>query len=114
MRASLSSLSAMWSRKRAEQSGPAVFRCKSDIGRRIGSQLSLRSFRPIKCPMVATFTYSTAGSNPGDPLTISAEVPYAVATTGRYTWKLEVIAGPLDQTITGSTFVVANDNSLPV
>ena len=51
-----------------------------------------------------TFTYSTAGSNPGDPLTISAEVPYAVATTGRYTWKLEVIAGPLDQTITGSTF----------
>jgi hypothetical protein len=58
-----------------------------------------------------TFTYSTASSNAGDGLTIAAQVPYAVMATGRYAWRLEVIAGTLDQTVSGSTFVVANDNS---
>jgi YD repeat-containing protein len=58
-----------------------------------------------------TSTYSTANSNPGDALTIAAQVPYPATATGRYTWKLEVIAGSFDQTTTGSTFVVANDNS---
>jgi YD repeat-containing protein len=58
-----------------------------------------------------TSTYCTANSNPGDALTIAAQVPYPVTATGRYTWKLEVIAGSFDQTTNGSTFVVANDNS---
>ncbi len=59
-----------------------------------------------------TFTYSTSGDAPGDPLTIAAQVPSAVTTTGRYPWKLEVIvAGQLDQTVTGATFVVAEDAS---
>ncbi|HBI43948.1 MAG TPA: hypothetical protein DDY78_14015, partial [Planctomycetales bacterium] len=44
------------------------------------------------------FSYSTAAGNAGDGLTIAAQVPYAVTATGRYAWRLEVIAGPLDQT----------------
>ncbi len=60
----------------------------------------------------ATFTYSTAGDQPGDALTVAAHAPAAVTTTGRYPWKLEVIVpGQLDQTVTGATFVVAEDAS---
>jgi YD repeat-containing protein len=61
--------------------------------------------------MPTMFSYSTASNHPGDGLTIAAQVPYAVTTTGRYAWKLELIAGALDQTVSGSTFVVAQDAS---
>jgi RHS repeat-associated protein len=60
----------------------------------------------------ATLTYSTAGDNPGDVLTMGAQVPSAVTTTGRYNWSLLVlIPGQSNQTINGSAFVVAEDNS---
>jgi RHS repeat-associated protein len=60
----------------------------------------------------ATLTYSTAGDNPGDVLTMGAQVPTAVTTTGRYNWSLLVlIPGQSNQTINGSAFVVAEDSS---
>jgi YD repeat-containing protein len=60
----------------------------------------------------ATLTYSTAGDNPGDVLTMGAQVPSAVTTTGRYNWSLLVlIPGQSNQTINGSAFVVAEDSS---
>jgi RHS repeat-associated protein len=60
----------------------------------------------------ATLTYSTAGDNPGDVLTMGAQVPSAVTTSGRYNWSLLVlIPGQSNQTINGSAFVVAEDNS---
>jgi RHS repeat-associated protein len=60
----------------------------------------------------ATLTYSTSGDNPGDVLTMGAQVPSAVTTTGRYNWSLLVlIPGQSNQTINGSAFVVAEDSS---
>jgi RHS repeat-associated protein len=59
-----------------------------------------------------TMVYSTSGDSPGDVLTLAAEVPSGVSTTGRYGWSLKVvIPGQPDQTVTGSAFAVAQGGS---
>jgi RHS repeat-associated protein len=59
-----------------------------------------------------TLTYSTTGDSPGETLTVAAEVPSAVSTTGRYNWTLEVLVpGQSPQYVSGTAFVVAEDSS---
>src|SRR5262249_24516899 len=58
-----------------------------------------------------TVNYSTTGFNPGDLITISAQVPSAVTTTGRYAWSLSVTAGGTTLTPSGTAFVRAEDAS---
>jgi RHS repeat-associated protein len=58
----------------------------------------------------ATFTYSTAGDNPGDVLTIAAQAGTAVTTAGRYPWTLSIqAAGLATQNLSGTAFVVPLD-----
>src|SRR5207249_3496850 len=59
----------------------------------------------------ATLTYSTTGLAKGDSFVIAAQAPNAITTTGRYAWSLHVIAGTLDQALTGVTYLVAQDSS---
>ena len=59
-----------------------------------------------------TYTYSTTGDSPGDPLTLAVQVPSAVSTTGRYPWSVSVqIPGQSTQTFSGTAFVVTQDAS---
>src|ERR1700722_12234973 len=75
------------------------------------TQVDAQSERGSLRPLCFEAQKVGVASNPGDALTISGQVLSAVTATGRYAWKLEVIAGPLDQTVSRSTFVVAHDNS---
>jgi YD repeat-containing protein len=59
-----------------------------------------------------TMTFSTSGAHPGDVLTLALQSPTTITTTGRYGYSVTVQpAGLSAQTITGSTYVVAQDNS---
>jgi RHS repeat-associated protein len=60
----------------------------------------------------ATFTYSTSADQPGDTLTIAAQVGTAVSSAGRYPWALSIQASGLTtQNLSGTAFVVPQDNS---
>jgi RHS repeat-associated protein len=58
-----------------------------------------------------TVTYSTTGFSAGDTLTMALQSSTAITTTGRYDYSVTVQAGSYNQTFTGYTFVVAQDNS---
>ena len=61
-----------------------------------------------------TYTYSTTGDSPGDPLTLAVQLPSTsvVSTTGRYPWSVSVqIPGQSTQTFSGTAFVVTQDAS---
>ncbi len=76
---------------------------------------------PAFTSLLAQLQYYIALGIPVDPqllqqallMTQTAQVPSALAvtTTGRYIWSLQLTAGAINQTVSGSTFVVANDNS---
>jgi RHS repeat-associated protein len=56
--------------------------------------------------------YNTTGLNPGDSITIAAQVNSAVTTTGRYPWSITVyVPGSSNLTSNGTTFVRAEDAS---
>ena len=55
-----------------------------------------------------------SGRSPGEVLTVAQQVASAVTTTGRYSWQLDITLNygtPIVRTVTGTTFVVAEDAS---
>jgi RHS repeat-associated protein len=59
----------------------------------------------------ATFTYSISGDQPGDTLTIAAQVGSAVSSAGAYPWSLSVWAtGVATQTFSGTDYVAPQDS----
>jgi YD repeat-containing protein len=60
-----------------------------------------------------TMTFSTTGDSPGDVLTLALQSATTITTTGRYGYSVTVQpSGGTAQTITGSVYVVAADNSV--
>ena len=61
----------------------------------------------------ATVTYSTTGFSPGDVLTETLQASSAITTTGRYDYSVLVhVPGQTDYTVSGYTFVAAEDSSV--
>src|ERR1700722_8395725 len=56
-------------------------------------------------------SFSTSGAHAGDLLILSVEVSSSVTTSGRYAWRLDLTTPGGVATVTGYSFVVAQDGS---
>jgi len=111
---------------RSSQSGsPALVYHSSSVALHPIVQVTLPSVNNASLPSTITaeltfdgvtqaspVTFSTTGFAPGDVFTFALQADQAITTTGRYGYSVLVqVPGETDQTITGSTFVVAADGS---